>query len=310
MVFKKLFLLILVVVFVGTSVFPQFSCAAQTSQESLLEDLTQIEMAIYGVASEKPLVERVEYLEKELVGRTLPGTIPERVKQLKEFILLGTPEDPAVVFKINAAQWIVEKEVTPEPLTIRLENLENILFGKVSGEVLAMRAENIFEACFKEGKPQIEEVLIPAGTLVPIRFLSDLSSKKNEKGENFAFEVAENVFVDGKLVLPAGHQGIGEIIKAKEASILFRKGELELDFRIVLPLDATTINLTLGVEAEEENKRLIAAIGAGFLGVIILNNPIGLVAGALIPGENVKIEEGTEMFLQVESDTPAIVWVQ
>ncbi|GAI69540.1 unnamed protein product, partial [marine sediment metagenome] len=52
----------------------------------------------------------------------------------------------------------------------------------------------------------------------------------------------------------------------------------------------------LGEEAEEENKRLYVAIGAGILGFIILSNPIGLVFGALVPGKNVKIEEGTEMF--------------
>jgi hypothetical protein len=48
----------------------------------------------------------------------------------------------------------------------------------------------------------------------------------------------------------------------------------------------------------------------GILGLIVLSSPIGLIAGALVPGKNVKIEEGTEMFLQVESDTPVIALVQ
>ena len=52
------------------------------------------------------------------------------------------------------------------------------------------------------------------------------------------------------------------------------------------------------------------AVGAGILGLIILSNPIGLAVGALIPGKNVKIEEGTEMFLQVDSDTSVIALVQ
>jgi hypothetical protein len=37
---------------------------------------------------------------------------------------------------------------------------------------------------------------------------------------------------------------------------------------------------------------------------------VGLVFGALVPGKNVKIEEGTEMFLQVESDTSVIALVR
>src|SRR4030042_3456731 len=189
MLFKKLSSLLLVIIFICTSVLSQFSWAAEVSQATLLQDLSQIEITIYGVAQEKPLVERVENLEKELVGRTLPGTITDRAKQLKEFIISGTPEELSVIFKINASQWILEEKITSDPLIVRIENLENVLFGKTSDDVLAMRAENIFSVCFKEGKPQVEEVLIPAGTLVPVRFLSTLNSKNNKTGETFDFQI-------------------------------------------------------------------------------------------------------------------------
>jgi hypothetical protein len=310
MIFKKVFSFILITAFIFTSVLAQFSWAAETSQATLLEDLSQIEMAIYGVTQEKPLVERVEYLEKELVGRTLPGTITSRAKQLKEFIISGTPEDPSVIFKINASQWILEEKITSEPLITKIENLENVLFGKTSDEVLAMRAENIFEICFKEGKPQMEEVIIPAGTLVSIRFLNNLSSKVNISGETFNYQVGENVFLDNKLVISANSAGLGEITSAKKASILAQPGKLELNFKQITALDGALIDLIMGEKAEEENKRLYVAIGAGILGLIILSNPIGLVVGALIPGKNVKIDEGTVMFLQVKEDTTVIALVQ
>jgi len=310
MLFKKSFSLLIVIVFICTSVLAQFSWAAETSQATLLEDLSQIEMAIYGVTQEKPLVERVEYLEKELVGRTLPGTITSRAKQLKEFIISGTPEDPSVIFKINASQWILEEKITSEPLITKIENLENVLFGKTSDEVLAMRAENIFEICFKEGKPQMEEVIIPAGTLVSILFLNNLSSKESISGETFNYQVGENVFLDNKLVISANSAGLGEITSAKKASILAQPGKLELNFKPITALDGAPIDLIMGEKAEEENKRLYVAIGAGILGLIILSNPIGLAVGALIPGKNVKIDEGTEMFLQVKEDTKVIALVQ
>ncbi len=310
MLFKKSFSLLIVIVFICTSVLAQFSWAAETSQATLLEDLSQIEMAIYGVTQEKPLVERVEYLEKELVGRTLPGTITSRAKQLKEFIISGTPEDPSVIFKINASQWILEEKITSEPLITKIENLENVLFGKTSDEVLAMRAENIFEICFKEGKPQMEEVIIPAGTLVSILFLNNLSSKESISGETFNYQVGENIFLDNKLVISANSAGLGEITSAKKASILAQPGKLELNFKPITALDGAPIDLIMGEKAEEENKRLYVAIGAGILGLIILSNPIGLAVGALIPGKNVKIDEGTEMFLQVKEDTKVIALVQ
>jgi len=310
MLFKKSFSLLMVIVFIFTSVLAQLSWAAEASQATLLEDLSQVEAAIYGVTQEKPLVERVEYLEKELVGRTLPGTITDRAKQLKEFIISGTPEELSVVFKINASQWILDDKITSEPLIVRIENLENMLFGATTDDVLAMRAENIFSVCFKEGKPLVEEVLIPAETLISIRFLNTLNSKTNKSGETFNFQIAENVFIDNKLIIPANYQGVGEITNAKKATILLRPGKLEIEFKPILALDGTSLGLILGEKAEEENKRLFVAVGAGILGFIILSNPVGLVFGALVPGKNVKIEEGTEMFLQIDSDTTVIALVQ
>lgn len=310
MLFKKSFSLLLVIVFICTSVLAQFSWATEASQATLSEDLSRIEIAIYGIIQDKPLVKRVEYLEKELVGRTLPGTITNRVIQLKEFIISGTPEEPSVIFKINASQWILEDKITSEPLITKIENLERVLFGKTSYDVLAMRSEDIFSLCFKEGKPLVEEVVIPAGTLVPIRFLSTLSSKSNKAGETFRFQLSENIFLDNKLIIPVYSEGIGEITKAKKATLLSRPGKLEIEFKSLSALDGTSLSLILGEEAEEENKRLYVAIGAGILGFIILSNPIGLVFGALVPGKNVKIEEGTEMFLQVRDDTTVIALVQ
>ena len=310
MIFKRFSSLFLIIVFICTSVLAQFSWAAEASQATLLEDLSQIEMAIYGTAPEKPLIERVEYLEKELVGRTLPGTIIDRAKQLKEFIISGTPEEPSVIFKINASQWMLEEKNTSEPLIVKIENLENVLFGKASADFIAMRAESIFNVCFKEGKPQVEKVLIPAGTLIPIRFLSTLNSKNNKTGEIFEFQIRENVFLENKLIIPANSKGLGEITKAKKATILSRSGKLELEFKLVSALDGTSLDLILGEKAEEENKRVYIAVGAGILGLIILSSPVGLVFGALVPGKNVKIEEGTEMFLQTKEDNTVLTLVQ
>ena len=310
MLFKKSFSLLMVIVFICTSVFAQFSWAAEASRATLLEDLSQVEIAIYGVIQEKPLVERVEYLEKELVGRTLPGTITDRAKQLKEFIISGTPEELSVVFKINASQWILDEKITSEPLIVRIENLENMLFGTTTDDVLAMRAENIFSVCFKEGKPLVEEVLIPAGALVPIRFLSSISSKDSTTGDTFNFQIAENVFLDNKLVIPTNSLGIGEIIEAKRATILSRPGKLEIEFKPISALDGTPLSLILGEEAQKENERIAIAVGVGILGLIVLSSPIGLIAGALVPGKNVKIEEGTEIFLQVKDDTTVTALVQ
>jgi len=310
MFLKKSLSLTMVIIFISTTILVQFSLAADVSQANLLDDLMLIEITLYGQESESPLIERVEYLEKELVGRTLPGTISNRTKQLKEFIISGSLEDPSVVFKINVSQWILEDSITKEPIAVRIENLETKLFGEISSDVLAMRAESIFDVCFKGGKPQVEEVMLPAATLIPIRFPNELSSKKNETGETFEIEITENIYFEDKLIIPANTVATGKIVKAKKASVLLQKGKLELKFDSVSALDGTMLNLILGEEAEKENERIAVAVGVGILGLIVLSNPVGLIAGALVPGKNVTIEEGTEMFLQVEKDTLVIGLLQ
>ncbi|GAB4117638.1 MAG: hypothetical protein Kow00103_14510 [Candidatus Caldatribacteriota bacterium] len=309
MLFKKLSSFILITAFIFTSVLVHFSWAAEVSQDTLLVDLSQIEMVIYGAVSNQPLVERLEYLEKELVGRTLPGTVTNRIKQLKDFIITGTVDDPSVIFKINTAQWMLNKNITTDSLITKIENLENILFGKTSEDVLAIRAEAIFSLCFKEGKPQFEEEVIPGGTLIRIKFLNSVSSNKSEEGEVFNFQVVENIFIEDKLVIPANTQGTGKVLEARKASILARKGKLALEFKSISALDGTPLRLILGEEAKEENKRIAVAVGVGVLGLIIFSNPVGLIAGALVPGKNVKIEEGTEMFLQIEQDARVLALV-
>jgi len=309
MIFKKSFSLLIVIVFILTSVLAQFSWAAEASQATLLEDLHQIEVSIYGVTQDKPLVERVEYLEKELVGRTLPGTIIDRVKQLKEFIITGTPEDVSVMFKINSSQWVLEEKITNENLITKINNLENVLFGNTSEDVLAMRAETIFNICFKEGKPVTEEVTIPSGTLIPIRFQNAISSKDAMPGDTFTYQVVKNMFIGNKLLIPMNSKGIGEITEAKKAKILAQPGKLKLIFNPIMALDGTSIELIMGEKAEKENKRLYVAVGTGILGFLVLSNPIGLAFGALIPGKDVKIDEGTEMVLQVKEDSKVLALV-
>jgi len=140
--------------------------------------------------------------------------------------------------------------------------------------------------------------------------LSTLSSKSNKAGDTFIFQISENIFLDNKLVIPANSEGVGEITEVKKATLLSRPGKLEIEFKSVSALDGTSLSLVIGEKAQEKNERIVVAVGAGILGFIILGSPIGLIAGALVPGKNVKIEEGSEMFLQVESDTPVIALVQ
>ena len=300
---KKNYSVFLTVIFLLSLILPQIALAQNASDITIIEDLSQIEILIYGEVKEGGLLIRVDTLEKELVGRTLPGILKDRVKQLKDFIITGTLEEPSLSFKINSAQRALQDKVSDEPLLPKIEELELIIFGELSDDVLAMRAEKIFTVCFPDGRPDTQEVIVPAGTLIPVVLLQRISSKKSRSGDMFEYKVAEDIVYAGSVIIPKDTIARGEVLKAKKASVLLKKGELQLDFKTIEALDGTNIRLVIGEASEEENTRIGVAIGAGIAGLIILSNPIGLVAGALIPGKNVTFKEGTKIYLEVAKDT-------
>lgn len=312
MFLKKRLSILLTIIFTLSIVLPQIALAQTqtTSDIAVIEDLAQIEMRIYGQVKDDSLLNRVEFLEKELVGRTLPGILKDRVKHLKDFIVTGTPEEPSLSFKINSAQWTLQDKITDDPLKAKIEELELIIFGELSEDVLAMRSEKIFSVCFPEGKPNIQEITIPAGTLIPVVLMESIGSKKSDDGDIFEYQVAEDIIYAGSVIVPKNTIARGEVLKAKKASILLKKGKLELDFKSVRALDGTNIRLVMGEASEEENSRLGIAIGASIAGLIILSNPIGLVVGALVPGKNVTLKEGTKMYLEVANDTKVLSLAQ
>jgi len=310
MFLKRKLSIFLTTIFVLSIIFPQISLAQEASDIGVVEDLAQIEMRIFGEVKGESLLSRVEYLEKELVGRTLPGILKERVRQLKDFIVTGTPEEPSLSFKINSAQWTLQDEISNAPLLTKIEEMELKIFGENTNEVLAMRAEKIFNIIFQEGRPNIREITIPAGTLIPVKLMEDIGSKKSDDGDIFQYQVAEDIVYTGSIIIPKNTIAKGEVLKAKRASILLRKGKLEVDFKSIEALDGTNLRLIMGENAEEENSRLGIAIGASIAGLIILSNPVGLVVGALIPGKNITLKEGTKLFLEVASDVKVLSLAQ
>lgn len=298
------------IIFILSIVLPQIALAQDSPDIGIIEDIAQIEMLIYGEVRDGGLLNRVESMEKELVGRTLPGILRDRVKQLKDFIVTGTPDEPSLSFKVNSAQRTLQDKVDDEPLLFKIEDLELIIFGELSDDVLAMRAEKIFNVCFPEGRPDIREIIFPAGTLIPVILMEKISSKKNHDGDIFEYKVAEDIVYAGSVIIPKNTVARGEVLKAKKASVLLKKGKLELDFRTIEALDGTNIRLVMGEASEEENVRLGVAVGAGIAGLIILSNPIGLAAGALIPGKNIIFKEDTKIYLEVAKDTKIVSLTQ
>jgi hypothetical protein len=75
-------------------------------------------------------------------------------------------------------------------------------------------------------------VKVPALTLVHLTMLDRVSSNEQKRGDHFRFSVTEDVKVQGRVVIPAGAEGVGEVVHA-EKSGRREHGELLLAARHV-----------------------------------------------------------------------------
>lgn len=69
------------------------------------------------------------------------------------------------------------------------------------------------------------------GTPVVLELLDPISSARSRRGEKFRLKLQESVMVDGAIVLPAGTEGIGEIVHAERSRGGGKPGELILAAR-------------------------------------------------------------------------------
>lgn len=143
-------------------------------------------------------------------------------------------------------------------------------------------------------------IKVPAETLVEIQILTSVDSALNKVGDLVKYQVASDVAVDGRIVIPRGSQGVGKITEVVKAGGLGKSGRVVIDFGSVSAFDGKNIRLRVAEKALERNSRLELAAGASMAGVLLLGGPIGLVSGYFIKGEDVQIEAGSKFFVETE----------
>ena len=77
---------------------------------------------------------------------------------------------------------------------------------------------------------------------------------------------------------------------------------MEIDFKTLLAVDGTNMDMFVGEEAKKEMKTMAMAAGASIAGMIILG-PVGIITGAFVHGENIDLPAGTELYIQTKADT-------
>ncbi len=110
-----------------------------------------------------------------------------------------------------------------------------------------------------------ERVRIPAGTTVYCVLDESLSTKKKSSnfvrlGDRVRARVAEDVVIDGRVVIEAGTVVWSEVSKARRAKIAGIRGRLEVEANTVAAVDDSSIRLAGGYDRSGRGRFVTAAV--------------------------------------------------
>lgn len=278
---------------------------ALRAEQTPMERIAIAEQIVYGAEQAGSLVERTSKLEKDLFG--LPGreALMAKVDRIYIYVRESSVNEPSLVYKLNALEWSLTQSVSKGSLQYRLESLEKTVAGVVGKGPLDARISRLMTITFSGAKLQTGQATLVKDSLIKIKTVTPLDSKKNRTGEPVEFVVAEDVYSAGLLVIAKGAVGRGKLSKVDPAQNFGRDAKIEIAFETVEALDMTLVATMLGEKAKKETESMAIAAGAGVAGMILLG-PIGVVGAAFVHGKNITIPEGTLLYIQSQNDVELI----
>jgi len=179
--------------------------------------------------------------------------------------------------------------------------------------------------------------LIPKGTEFRACLLETLSTKINERGDNFTAELVRPIEVDSQIVIPEGARVHGTITYLKRAGRIKGRAEMNLRFNeieltdgTVIPIEGTVKSIEERADEEVKNEEgtlqgsgskgkdlrkigtssglgaLLGALAGGGKGAKIgaATGAIGGLAGVLFTrGDDVVLFPETELVIRLDRDT-------
>jgi len=211
--------------------------------------------------------------------------------------LYGNAGEPSILAKINAIEWNAYHEVSGESITNRLTKLENEISGKTSNETFIKRIAALAQASFGNETIPLSQMQIPENLLIKVALVESIGSRTLQEGDIVNFKIAENTFVDGKLVFPKGLRGRGVVENVRKAKgWIGRNGKININFYSLKCIDGTNIDIFVGEESKIEMKIKQMVGGAALVGMN-LNSDWNKI---MVHGKNVEIPAGTEFFVQTK----------
>jgi hypothetical protein len=150
----------------------------------------------------------------------------------------------------------------------------------------------------QDGHPKPDDVkVIPDGTEFTVVTIDEITSKTAAEGDPLTFKVAQDVKVDGQVVIAKDSLVKGTVAQAKKAGMMGRGGTLGIRVESATTVDNQKLKLrsTKGKEGDDKTGTTVA--------LVVLFGPLGF----LKKGKNAVIKPGTEIKVYTDEEKKVAV---
>ena len=141
--------------------------------------------------------------------------------------------------------------------------------------------------------PKAENVkVIPDGTEFTVVTTEEISSKTASEGDPLTFKVAEDLAIDGQVVIAKDTLVKGVVANAKKAGMMGKGGSLGIRIESTTTVDNQRLKLrsSKGKEGDDKTGTTVA--------LVVLFGPLGF----LKHGKNAKIKSGTQIKVYTDEE--------
>jgi hypothetical protein len=174
--------------------------------------------------------------------------------------------------------------------------------------------------------PRHETLVVPAGTSVVAVLQTQLSTDENTTGDPFVAKTVDPIYVDGRIVVPAGSRIEGVLRDVQASGRIKDRARMTLVFQEIVDSEGKTHSMSalpLTIQAASETDDDVLKIGAGsaagaIIGAItgkkngaVIGAAAGAVAGTILvlatKGEDVELHSGVKLNVQMTGPMNIVV---
>lgn len=218
-----------------------------------------------------------------ITATALPTEEPKQVaeKGRKEKVVLCSCDYMKCVCGITD-QEVVEQKPTMKDKVAAIMNERKL-----------QEQEQVAQPVYAKNGVKKGNLYIPKDTVVMLKLLDTLHSKKVKSGASFRLEMVDDLVVNGVVVIPKGQEVLGKVLRAEKSGGGGSGGRLELN----IPYLETLNGVQVPVDGYILNK------GKNDGGAIAVFAVVSMVGSLFMKGKNVEYVSGQLFNVTVNKDT-------